>query len=76
MCQFNLDSLKIVKSKSVSEFDSLFPKSGQCYIGGEDAKKYRISLYRLDTGKPLWQNTKPTDCKFLSYNSWRTVKPS
>jgi hypothetical protein len=26
MCQFNLDWLKIVKSESASEFDSLFPK--------------------------------------------------
>ena len=49
---------------------------GKCYVGGEDAKKSRISLHSLGTGKRLCQNAKPTDCKFLAYNSWRTVKPS
>ena len=52
------------------------PKYGKCYVGGEDAKKSRISLHSLGTGKRLCQNAKPTDCKFLAYNSWRTVKPS
>ncbi|MBD1882705.1 RRXRR domain-containing protein [Microcoleus vaginatus] len=49
---------------------------GKCYVGGEDSKKSRISLHSLGTGKRLCQNAKPTDCKFLAYNSWRTVKPS
>lgn len=52
------------------------PKYGSCYVGGEDPKKSRISLHSLGTGKRLCQNAKPTDCKFLAYNSWRTVKPS
>jgi hypothetical protein len=51
-------------------------KYGKCYVGGEDIQKSRISLHNLDTGKSLCQNAKPTDCKFLAYNSWRTVKPS
>ena len=51
-------------------------KYGKCYVGGEDIQKSRISLHNLDTGKRLCQNAKPTDCKFLAYNSWRTVKPS
>ena len=52
------------------------PKYGKCFVGGEDIKKSRISLHSLDTGKRLCQNAKPTDCKFLTYNSWRTIKPS
>jgi RRXRR protein len=52
------------------------PKYRKCYVGGEDAKKSRISLHSLGTGKRLCQNAKPIDCKFLAYNSWRTVKPS
>ena len=52
------------------------PKYGKCYVGGEDIQKSRISLHNLYTGKRLCQNAKPTDCKFLAYNSWRTVKPS
>ena len=52
------------------------PTYGKCYVGGEDAKKSRISLHSLGTGKRLCQNAKPADCKFLAYNSWRTVKPS
>lgn len=51
------------------------PKYGKCYVGGEDIKTLRISLHSLDTGKRLCQNAKPGDCKFLAYNSWRTVKP-
>ncbi|MEG4577039.1 RRXRR domain-containing protein [Microcoleus sp. N3A4] len=51
-------------------------KYGKCFVGGEDTKEFRISLHSLDTGKRLCQNAKPTDCKFLAYNSWRIVKPS
>lgn len=52
------------------------PKYGKCYVGGEDLKKSRVSLHCLSTGKRLTQSAKPTDCKFLAYNSWRIVKPS
>lgn len=52
------------------------PKYGKCFVGGEDIRKSRISLHSLDTGKRLCQNAMPIDCKFLAYNSWRTVKPS
>jgi hypothetical protein len=52
------------------------PKYGKCYVGGEDTRKARISLHSLDNGKRLCQNAKPTDCRFLSFNSWRNVKPS
>jgi len=50
-------------------------KYGKCYVGGEDSKTSRISLHSLATGKRLCQNAKPNDCRFLAYNSWRTVKP-
>lgn len=52
------------------------PKYGKCYVGGEDIEKSRISLHSLATGKRLCQNAKPEDCRFLAFNSWRTVKPS
>lgn len=47
------------------------PKYGVVYIGG--ASKSRVSLHSLSTGKRLTQNAKPSDIKFLSFNSWRTV---
>ncbi|MGF1576907.1 MAG: RRXRR domain-containing protein [Cyanophyceae cyanobacterium] len=49
------------------------PKFGFCYVGGEDIKKERISLHNIGSGKRLTQSAKPVDCKFLAYNSWRTV---
>ena len=49
------------------------PKYGKCYVGGEDLKKSRISLHSLATGKRLTQGAKPSDCKFLAFNSWRTI---
>lgn len=49
------------------------PKYGKCYVGGEDLKKSRISLHSLATGKRFTQGAKPSDCKFLAFNSWRTV---
>jgi len=52
------------------------PKHGKCYVGGEDIKNLRVSLHNLATGKRLCQNAKPEYCRFLAYNSWRTVKPS
>jgi hypothetical protein len=54
-------------------------KYGFCYVGGwlesptkKDPNRRTISLHCLKTGKRLTQNTLPTDCKFLSYNSWRS----
>lgn len=47
------------------------PKFGLTYIGG--ASKGRVSLHSLTTGKRLTQNAQPSDIKFLSFNSWRTV---
>lgn len=49
------------------------PKYGVVYVGGEDIKKERISLHSLGSGKRLTQGAKTADCKFLAYNSWRTV---
>ncbi|CDM93294.1 MAG: RRXRR domain-containing protein [Limnospira sp. PMC 1291.21] len=45
------------------------PKYGIVYIGG--ASKGRVSLHSLETGKRLCPNAKPSDIKFLSFNSWR-----
>jgi hypothetical protein len=44
-------------------------KYGLVYVGGH--LKDRISLHSLSDGKRLCQNARPSDCKFLSYNSWR-----
>jgi hypothetical protein len=46
------------------------PKWGIAYVGG--VLKDRISLHRLADGKRLCQNARPSDCKFLAFNSWRT----
>lgn len=43
------------------------------YVGG--TMKDRISLHSLETGKRLTRNIKPVDCKFLTYNTWRTAIP-
>ncbi|MCY7321518.1 MAG: RRXRR domain-containing protein [Phormidesmis sp. CAN_BIN36] len=45
------------------------PKHGVVYIGG--ASKGKVSLHSLQTGKRLTQHAKPSDIKFLSFNSWR-----
>jgi len=45
------------------------PKWGVVYVGG--CLKDRISLHSVTTGKRLTQNAKPSDCQFLTYNSWR-----
>lgn len=50
------------------------PKYGIVYIGG--ASKGRVSLHSLETGKRLTQNAKPSDTKFLSFNSWRFYVPA
>jgi RRXRR protein len=46
------------------------PKYGVVFVGG--FLKDRISLHSLTDGKRLTQKAKPSDCKFLTYNSWRT----
>lgn len=45
------------------------PKWGVCYIGG--GSKGKVSLHSIETGKRLTQSAKPSDIKFLSFNSWR-----
>jgi hypothetical protein len=40
------------------------------YVGGY--LKDRISLHSVATGKRLCQNAKPSDCRFLTFNTWRT----
>jgi hypothetical protein len=45
-------------------------KLGITYVGGY--LKDRISLHSLTDGKRLCQNAKPSDCKFLAFNAWRT----
>ncbi|MBO3459661.1 RRXRR domain-containing protein [Aetokthonos hydrillicola Thurmond2011] len=56
------------------------PKYGFTYVSGwhssptkKDPSRKTISLYSLKTGKRLTQNAISTDCKFLSYNSWRVA---
>ncbi len=53
-------------------------KYGFAYVGGwqesptkKDPQRKTISLHDIHSGKRLTQNALPTDCKFLSYNSWR-----
>lgn len=49
-------------------------KYGVCYVGGTSGS--RISLHSLITGKRFCQNAKVEDCKFLTFNSWRTGNSS
>jgi len=49
-------------------------KYGVSYVGG--SSKNRISLHRLSDGKRLCQNARPSDCKFLAFNSWRAALPA
>jgi len=46
------------------------PKHGLAYVGG--CLKDRISLHGLKDGKRVCQNAKPSETKFLAYNTWRT----
>jgi len=46
------------------------PKYGVCFVGG--ASKGHISLHSLLDGKRLTQNAKPSECKHLTYASFRT----
>ena len=45
------------------------PTHGLTYIGGTDGS--RVSLHSLSDGKRLCQNASPSDCKFLTFASWR-----
>jgi hypothetical protein len=45
-------------------------KLGLTYVGG--FLKERISLHSIKNGKRLTQTAKTKDCKFMSYNTWRT----
>jgi hypothetical protein len=46
------------------------PKWGLAYVGG--FLKDQISLHTVASGKRLTQNAKLTDCRFLTFNTWRT----
>jgi len=48
------------------------PRYGTVYVGGTMGQ--RISLHRIVDGQRLTQSAKPTDCRFRTYNSWRTWK--
>jgi hypothetical protein len=50
------------------------PKYGVSYVGG--CFKDKISLHGLKDGKRLCQNAKPSETKFLAFNTWRTRFPS
>lgn len=45
-------------------------KHGIVYVGGTMADL--LSLHSITDGKRLCRNAKPTDCRFLTYNSWKT----
>lgn len=49
-------------------------KYGLTYVGGHTENT--VSLHSLETGKRLCQNATPSDCKMLSFNSWRGVSVS
>ena len=49
------------------------PKYGIAYIGG--TMQNRVSLHSLQNGRRLCQNAKPSDCKFLTFSSWRGGLP-
>ncbi len=46
------------------------PTFGVAYVGG--CLKDRISLHAVATGTRLTQTAKPSECRVLAYNSWRT----
>ncbi len=57
----------------------LHPKYGLSYVSGwmnsptkKQPDRKVLSLYSLKSGKRLTQNASPTDCKFVTYSSWRT----
>jgi len=45
------------------------PKYGVTYVGGYSNDC--ISLHRITDGARLYQSARPSDCKFLTFNSWR-----
>ena len=45
-------------------------KYGVVYVGG--TSKGRISVHSIETGKRIYQYVKLEDCKFLTFNSWRS----
>jgi RRXRR protein len=52
-----------------------------CYVGGwmeaptkKDPNQKVVSLHCLATGKRLTKSAKPSDIKFLSFNSWRLAE--
>ncbi len=49
-------------------------KYGLTYVGGH--LKDTISLHSLADGKRLTQNAKPSDCRFLTFSSWRCASSS
>ena len=49
------------------------PKYGKTYVGGTSNE--RISLHELKSGKRMTRNIKPQDCRFVTYNTWRTALP-
>jgi hypothetical protein len=48
----------------------IHPKYRLTFVGG--ASKGRVSLHSVVDGKRLCQNAKPSEIKFLAYNSWIT----
>jgi hypothetical protein len=46
------------------------PRWGVAYVGGYQDD--RISLHAVDTGTRLTRRAKPSDCRFLTFNTWRT----
>lgn len=46
------------------------PKWGVCSVGG--TMDGRISLHSVEDARRLCQNARPSECKFLAFNSWRT----
>lgn len=46
------------------------PKWGLTYVGG--CLNGRLSLHQLADGRRLCQNARPSEVKFLAFNSWRT----
>lgn len=55
-------------------------KYGVVYVGGymekptkKEPRRKLISLHDITTGKRITQNVFVSDCKFLTYNSWRTA---
>ena len=46
------------------------PRWGLAYVGG--CLGDRISLHSVTSGARLTQGAKPSECRFLTFNSWRT----